>query len=760
MHFLIGSALLAAIAIAAEPATASGRRLEFTVTPAATGRQLVRLSLPLPPGFLPEGHRLTLSDGHHQTVAAVRVLTWHPTTAQAVRSARRALVTFPHAFANGDPVSFVAEPESAVATRLEPLLVQVKFDGSAISISYQGGPSLTARLLAPARVADMPPTVETVESNAFFFWQRFHLADAHWPRVIEVRADALGQVVLVAHLQRNLPGDAYTPDLGWRIESTAAPGRFHPGRHDFAAGAASKFAFDHDRFRIDHPAAALKQRGYVEVRPGTAGGFDYRYLRCTAGEKVPMQQAAWRKAEAVIAPTAIAPLTASLESAHNVQIDGRLWDALYDTGPPIDLSRQPELAALMHYHHEAIVRAAARGDDWGNVTGYSAGRDSGPAFGMNRLNHCPAIFEEARRSGDRRLRDAAVNWCDNFHDLSIWWGPERTGGTRYNNLLAMNGKPPDSDRHFMWRSNTAVDFCTKGYSAFLLAYEQTGDPRMRKALDAQVNYASQYVHTDRGEARNIGDVDDFLRLYRCTGERRYLDEALRLFRELRPKLSTGLLFSQSGHPLEAHPPFINDDDTGYRHPFAKPYIIGYALLGLPRLARLEANEPQLRGVVQAVADFMAASQDPAGGWRYPHPRSSSLILDQAIEHAWQLAVADTLLGPQPEHLDAIERVLRQRYHGWKQTGQIPSGVAAWELVTGKVRNPADLERIYQHPEDRDPARLQGRHTLVRLFFAGRPGLLPRGAGLLPQTPTSVAASGASQTGRALGGVAGRPEAEP
>ena len=100
---------------------------------------------------------------------------------------------------------------------------------------------------------------------------------------------------------------------------------------------------------------------------------------------------------------------------------------------------------------------------------------------------------------------------------------------------------------------------------------------------------------------------------------------MRLFRELRPKLSAGFLFSQSGHPIESHPPFINDDDTGYQHPFAKPYIIGYALLGLPRLAKLEENEPQFLPVVQAVADFNATSQDPAGGCA-TRTRASSYLL--------------------------------------------------------------------------------------------------------------------------------------
>jgi hypothetical protein len=309
----------------------------------------------------------------------------------------------------------------------------------------------------------------------------------------------------------------------------------------------------------------------------------------------------------------------------------------------------------------------------------------------------------------------------------------------------------------MWRSNDSVDFCTKGYSSFLLAYEQTGDPRHREALEAQVAYASRYVHADRGESRNIGDADDFVRLYRATGENRHRDQALRLFRELRTKLSAGDLFSQGGQPIEPNPPFIDDDDTGYRHPFAKPYIIGYALLGLPRLAPCAEGEPKLRDVVRAVADFMAESQDPAGGWRYPHPRSSVLVLDQAIEHAWQIVVADGLLGPQPKHLDAVERVLRQRYHGWKASGQIPSGVNAWELITGRVKNPAELHRLYKHPEDRDFAR---DYTEGRLGFGSSqpeglvyfPGVLAYYLKHRPASRLLVPPRGDEPLGKLLAGV--------
>jgi hypothetical protein len=732
--------LIAASGMAPEPGDSTTPRLEFTVKPAASGRQLVRVSLPFPPGVLPEGQNLAVSTGGRPEITAgVRVLTWHPAPDAKLRSARRAVVTFPWTFASREPVTFLVEPTTsaiepksgveptpAAMARVERLPVEVKWNGSAVTIVYRDGPTLAARLLAPARISQAAPTIETVESNVFFLWQHVRFPDERWPRVIEIRADATGGVVLVAHLKRDLPGDAYAPDLGWQIETdaSASPGPRRPGdresssaslpfRHDFTKGTDCEFLFDQGGYRLYHPAAPFQERGHVEVRRSNSRGFVYRYLRCTAGEQVPMQQAAWRRAEVVVARATLAPLSATLESPHEEHVNWRLWNLLYETGPPLDLANQPGLAALLRFHHDAIVRSAARGDDWGNVTYYSDSRNSGGPFGMNRLNHCPAIFEEAWRSGDRRLRDVAVNWCDNFHDLSIWWGPDRTGGTRYNNILAQNRAPLDNDRHFMWRSNDSVDFCTKGYRAFLLAYEQTGDPLHREALEAQVKYASQYVHTDRGEARNIGDADDFVRLYHDTGEVRYRDEALRLFRELRTKLSAGNLFSQSGHPIEPHPPFINDDDTGYRHPFAKPYIIGYALLGLPRLAQHAQAEPKLREVVKAVADFMAASQDPAGGWRYPHPRSSYLILDQAMEHAWQIVVADGLLGPQPEHLDAIERVLRQRYHGWQAKGSILCGVAAWELVTGRVKKPAELTRLYRHPEDRDFAR---DYTEGRLAF--------------------------------------------
>lgn len=625
-----------------------------TVTPAATGRQLVRFSLPFPRGLVQEGQILLASDGRQDEVAALRPLTWHPVADKTPKSVRRAIVTFPYTFVSNAPVQFTLRPTHRARDIATPFPVDVRLDGETVMLTYQDGTILRARLLAPVRTSSETPRTETVESNAYFLWQRTQLPDSQWPRIIEVRVDALGGVVVVAHLQRNQPDNGRTPDFGWEISTRSSHSLLSDGEdivvtqetksHTFADDKPCKLLFEDNRYYLHHPTASFKQRGRVEVHKEDENRLVYRYWRCTAEEKVPMQQAAWRRAEFVVTPANMAPLTATLESPHTVQVDWQLWDELYDTEQPLNLKELPELAELLCYHHDAIVRSMAHGDDWGNVTSYSDNEATGAVFGMNRLNHCPAIFEEAFRSDDRRLLETAVLWCDNFYDQSIWWGPDATGGTRYNNLIAMGRTPPDDDRSYMWRSNSAVNFCTKGYDTFFLAYEQTGDPRMMEALEAQVRYSAEHLHADQGECRNIGDVRDFVRLYQFTGQGHYLDEVLRLFRELRTKLSADDLFSQGGRPIVPDPPFIDDDQIGYRHPFAKPYIIGYALAGLPELARYAPDEPKLRDVVQAVADFLAESQDPIGGWRYPHPRSSGVSMSQAIEHAWQLVQADKLLG--------------------------------------------------------------------------------------------------------------------
>ncbi|MGB9625502.1 MAG: alpha/beta hydrolase family protein, partial [Phycisphaerae bacterium] len=504
----------------------------------------------------------------------------------------------------------------------------------------------------------------------------------------------------------------YAPDLGWRIsappvrcaqwgnvERVVAGGSIH---HAFAQGEDIRIVAGNRRLAL--PDAALLRRGEVKVRtPGDRS--EITYFRCRADEHVPHQEAAWREATVLIGPSEVVPWNALLEPPHQVSVSAEFFDTLYHSGAGADLTPWDTLDAIRRYHRDATVGSALRGDDFGNVTMFPAA-----VFGMNRLNHCPPIFEEYYRSGDARLRETALQWCANYHDLSIWWGtgrPGEFGGTRYNNA-SRHANVHTNDAAFMWRSNTAVTFCTKGYDSFFYAYEETGDPRMATCLRWQIEYAKHAVHVDRGECRNIGDVLDFLRLYRFTGRGEYLDEALRLFRELRTRLSTGDLFDQGGKPIANDPPFIEDDAAGLKIGYAKPYIIGYALQGLPDLLGYAPDEPKLHDVVRAVAGFLAGSQDPVGGWRYPHPLSATVAVAQGMEHANQLVNAARALEARGESietlLDAIERVLQSRILVWQKSGTFFSGLGGWEQAAGLLTGGRRLGDLYRRPGDRPRER--------------------------------------------------------
>ena len=685
--------------------------VSLTVVPAAAGNQLFRTSVPLPPGFLGTNQALIVRAGHGGEPVGLRVLSWYPATNAEPRTARRVLVTFPHRFADLKPVAFTLETTKAKREKAGVFPVMMLTSGESLRLIWTDGRKMELKLIAPPRTSIEPPRLEVVETNQFFRWERFHFPDPQWPRVIESRLDSAGGVVLVAHLQRGTTNDVFAPELGWELATAAKNVALRSGealtsaadkplRHSFTNGTEATYVLN-DQISVYHPTAPLKRRGGIESVPGASGTWIYRYARCRAEDKVPMQLKSWQRAEIIIAPTSLARLTSSLSSPHRVEAEAKLWSALYGDRAPLP-GLPPVLEALVRYHRDAIVCSAAVGDDFGNVTSYSDGSTHGGAFGMNRLNHGAAIFETGWRSQDRRLTETGLLWCDNFYDQTIWWGEAQRGGTRYNNIVAMNQPPPTRD--YMWRSDTSVHFCTKGYDCFWPAWEETGDPRMMEALRAQTAYAAQHIHANQGECRNIGDVRDFIRLYEFTGERQYLDEALRLFRELRTKLSTGHLFDQGGKPLDPDPPFIDEDQRGLKVGYAKPYIIGYALAGLPDLIQFAPDEPDLKETVRAVADFLAASGDPSGGWRYPHPGASAVIISQGLEHAWQLTQAARALGPEPKWLDAIETMLRSRILGWQRTGMILSGLEGWETSTHKVKDRKELYDLYAKPADRDKSR--------------------------------------------------------
>ncbi|MBI1321951.1 hypothetical protein GC170_02020 [bacterium] len=702
--------------------------MTMVVTPAAAGAHFVRVSVPLPRGMLGAGDSLKVeSTGTEAKPAGVRVVTWYPESTEtgSKRTARRAIVSFPWNFADTRPVEFrmtVIQGSKFPENAAPPVEIEVADDQ--VRLTWPGRDPMELRLDVPPRVAKDGVRHEVVESHSAYRWERFHFDDPNWPRIIETRADAAGGVVVVAHLQRRDPAGDFAPGVSWRMRTRAKNVRFQAGgesgeieadgwNHGFEKGETATCMID-DSLAIYHPAGPMNRRGGMEWKKTGPGEWNYRYVRCRAEDEVPMQPMSWMRAEIVIGPETAARLTATLSSPHQAKFGPDRWNPLYG-----EMQLLPELPhvldRLVKYHQDAVVRSAAVGDDFGNVTGYSDSSPHGGTFGMNRLNHGAAIFEDFRRSGDPRLRETGLAWCDNFYDRSIWWGSDKIGGTRYNNLAANQQKPPN-DR-YMWRSNDSVSFCTKGYDCFFLAWEETGDPRMLEALQAQVNYAASHLHAYQTTCRNVGDVRDFLNLYEWTGERRYLDEALRLFRELRTRLSRDRLFSEGGDPLEPELPFIEDDQRGHKHSYSKPYIIGYALAGLPDLIAYAPDEPELKETVRAVADFLAGSVDPAGGWRYPHPRSSSVLMSQGIEPAWQLTRAAKVVGPERRWLDAIETVLRARIHGWQRTGMILSGLEGWEISTGKVKNRDELYGMYRKPEDRNPER---DYREGRIGYGGAP----------------------------------------
>lgn len=670
---------------------ASSALPEFDVAAEQPGMQLVRVSLPFAPRAWLESEPLGIeTPSGEQIVPQVRALTRHGGAGGFVR---RALITFPHHFKDTAPLRFrcvsnrslVAPPESQLSARAE---------GDAI-IVMRGDVQTTIRMEGPLR-ADAASKWEIIEEGDHYVWARLLLPDPQYPRVLDVQVDSLGRLTATTHWQNMTEPLGYAAPFGVRVELSGQDAPESREIH-FAAGTESEWTLG--RYRIRFPDAMARGTGVARME-NLDGRTTITHLAASSEERLPHQRAAWRSAAVHLEPLDTAGIL-------NYSIAPAAWHPLYPEMTELPtLDAWPELEQLLDYHRDAMSKAPLRGLDHGNI----ASMPAGGVFGMNRLNHCPAIFHEYYLSGDVSLLKAALAWCSNFHDLSIWWDPadaDGFGGTRYNNLAASDNTFKQ-DPSYMWRSNSAVHFCTKGYDSFLYAYEETGDPRFATALRWQTDYASRMIHTNTGEARNIGDARDFVRLYEMTGERSHLEEALRLFRELRTKLSTGDLFSQSGAPIEADLPFIDDDAFGYAHPFPKPYIIGYALAGLPVLAEYCPDEPKLRDVIRAVADFLAGTVDPTGGWRYPDPASSNVIIGQGMEHAAQLCRAAAWLESQGEEfdslLDAIEKVLQARVNGYLHGGGFLGGLSGWEASTGSLQPGQTLHDLYKKPPERDKQR--------------------------------------------------------
>ena len=197
----------------------------FSVVPAMTGRQLVRVSLPFVPGTFPAELSLAVSSGDQTIVPDVRFLTFHPGRPRFVR---RAMVTFPYDFSDARPRMFqvILRPsEERTSPTTQPGRYSARVGEIELQISDKGieirrpDQVWRAELLAPDRRRPLPAVVEVVEQGNHYLWVRLMVPDPDWPRIIEVRADSLGGVGVRGHLQRLLPHDGRgrSPDFGWRI---------------------------------------------------------------------------------------------------------------------------------------------------------------------------------------------------------------------------------------------------------------------------------------------------------------------------------------------------------------------------------------------------------------------------------------------------------------------------------------------------------------------------------------------------------------
>jgi len=210
--------ILAALLIAVPVWGLEHDRVSLEVTPSATGQQLIRTSLPIPRGFLREGQTLVADDGQRKLQTAVRPLSWYAAEPGSPQMPRRAIITFPYVFKSLAPVQFRLGRAVVKQTKIQ-FGVQVTLKGEVFNVSYTDGPEIKLRIIAPIRTSTENASREIVESNAFYRWERFRFPDPQWPRVIEVRSDALGGVVAIAHLQRNLRDNGRAPDFGWEAET-------------------------------------------------------------------------------------------------------------------------------------------------------------------------------------------------------------------------------------------------------------------------------------------------------------------------------------------------------------------------------------------------------------------------------------------------------------------------------------------------------------------------------------------------------------
>ena len=715
------SAVVFALTMLFSPGAMS-QEVPFTIVNSAAVAvdTVVRVSLPVPAGLIP-GRPPTrvLLDGEVVTVQACGI-TRHPDG-----SLRRVMLSVPVCMAAHETIDGVYLPEGPVGVTDEQDLSAISTDHWKVvptmeRIEFQ---DTTGALLAAVEpfgpdAGQAEPTVQVIDRGPQFVWLRYDWPRETWGRQVDVAISRSGEVRLTHRIQAKLGGDHWTPDFGWTVTAPAAQvskeaeGTAHllgrdpnsrfsdEGNEDLIAEITLG---DGRRASVVNPLALRQNRGTFETKLTSEASVvcsnRNEPVEDLSTEGLMIQEGAWRFSELVIAPVSRGELASRLDEPVVGHADWKAYDTVYGTGTPLRVEH-PVLRDCVEKTVFALQDMQMKGDDLGLMPWHWSPQQAEPDYtSAVRLNHALYVWEDWFRGGDPRMRAVAHDWCRNYFDLGMYWGPDPKyyGGCRRGNLW--RDRPGHGPGTFNPRFDNTPIYVHKGWSNFWLMYEETGDSRYRHAAEAAADWSIREQHAGRSYTRTIGVVTDAVKMYEYTGERKHLENAVRLWETFQPTQGEDLLFTESGKPAVGNDLYIGSDPFGYRNPFVKPYIVQYATNALPYLLRHRPDDARLRNTILALNDWMARVQQPGGGWGYPHPATAGSTWNPEYVHGLLLAHE---MASKPEYLDAAARNLRPivqlcELHGWPA-----SGINPWE-VAAKV-NASQRQERYRLATDRDGMR--------------------------------------------------------
>ncbi len=707
MRFYSALGLLTAAILSVELQPCVGAIGVAVTNPAETAqRTVVRVSVPVPQRVLADLPSLVQVEGN-QGPAAVQA---HLISRHGDGSVRRMMLSVPVDLAAGQTKHLEVhnntesdKPLPSMLRKGEPTRIEtdaftVLVDGARVELR-DGNAQVAAVIepFGPNPGADKP-SVTLLDEGPYFVWLRCREDGSDWSREIDVQVSRFGEVTLTHRIQVHAKGDHWTPDFGWMLTAPGAQGTHLPngpltmlGRNPdsrFAdaanAGLVSQLALrDGTTIAVANPLALRQNRGAWQATE--ADGLVR--LRSNRNEPIDdieteglmIQEGAWRFSELTLAPVTHTELAARLDEPVFGHADWPLYDAVYGTGAPLEV-RHPVLQQCVEKMIFALGDMQMKGDDLGSMPwSWSPGRTRADYTSAVRLNHSLYIWEDWFRSGDRRFRQIAHDWCRNYHDLGMYWGPNPKfyGACRRGNLW--RDRPGHGPGTFNPRFANSPIYVHKGWSNFYLMFEETADPRYCEAACAAAEWSMANQHAGLSYTRTIGVVTDAVKMYEYTGERKHLDNAIRLWKTFQEVQDEDLLFTESGKPAIGNELYLGQDSLGYRNPFVKPYIVQYATNALPYLLRHQSEDQRLRDTIVALNDFMVRVQQPGGGWGYPHPAAAGLSWNMEYVHGILLAYEVT---PKEAYLDAVAKNLRPTVQLAERYGWPASGLTPWEDRAG------------------------------------------------------------------------------